>query len=171
MAVANTKKSFLATLQAYDGGIAKYLADQSLLISKVSTKCADIRTKLQGWEARQIAVDGAYAEWKRLREALVADKKATIVPYLRLLRRAIEAVYGPDDATLLEFGLTPRRVPVRTTESRLAAAKKAVATRLARHTLGPKARKAIKGTVPEATTTPPSEPTPPASNPGGAPTK
>jgi hypothetical protein len=51
----------------------------------------------------------------------------------------------------LDFGFPPPRKTVRTPEEKARAVAQALATREARHTKGPKARLAIKGTVPDAT--------------------
>jgi hypothetical protein len=65
---------------------------------------------------------------------------------------------------LAKFGLTPRQRPVTTPEVKVAAAVKAAATRAARHTMGPKEKAKIKGTVaPTAPATP--SPTAPALTP------
>jgi hypothetical protein len=70
---------------------------------------------------------------------------------------------------LADFGLTPRASAVRTPEQKIAAAAKARATRAARHTMGPKQKAAIKGTV--STTAPaPAGPTAPTLAPPSAPT-
>jgi hypothetical protein len=72
---------------------------------------------------------------------------------------------GQVDA-LSDFGLTGRKTPVVSPETRVAAANKAKATREARHTMGKKQKAAIKGTVaPTAPATTAPAPTPVATPP------
>jgi hypothetical protein len=71
-------------------------------------------------------------------------------------------LYGARSQTLLDFGITPAKVPVRTAASKVAAAAKGAATRLARHTMGTKQKAAIHGTVAPAAPVPPAAPAPAA---------
>ena len=93
-------------------------------------------------------VDTAKANWKDALKHL-ADVKAKVRPILGAYRSWVVATYGNAPAMLAYFGLTPAkaRTPL-TAEQKVAAVAKREATRAARHTLGPKQKKDIKGTVP-----------------------
>jgi hypothetical protein len=118
-----------------------------------------------------------------LRQAVDASKAATKAkieteraqaPSLRGVASAFEAyvraMFGNSPDTLAEFGLSPRkaRAPL-TAEQKTVAAKKRSATRAARHTVGSKARKAVKGSVKvTVTSTPLAEPLPIGAAPGAS---
>jgi hypothetical protein len=72
--------------------------------------------------------------------------------------------FGAGSQAALDFGFTPRKVAARTADSKAKAAALALATREARHTMGKKQKKSIKGTV-----VVPTAPADPATNvPAGA---
>jgi hypothetical protein len=144
-----------------------------------------------------VTVNQAIAELQQLidnRSASVAaratakDKVAaelaampTLVAFLNAFEALIRIMFANDTTSLADFGLTPRkqRAP-QTAKQKAAAAAKAKATRDARGTKGPKAKKAIHGNVTASivvtpmTTSPaqaPTAPAPaeaPAPSPGGA---
>jgi hypothetical protein len=80
-------------------------------------------------------------------------------PALRTLMAAFEsfvrATFGNSPDVLADFGLVPRKVrtPL-TVEQKATAAAKREATRTARHTKGPKQKKAVKGDVTGVVVTP-----------------
>jgi hypothetical protein len=79
-------------------------------------------------------------------------------PDLRLLKHFVLAQFGDSkdaSTTLADFGFQPRKTVKTTVAVKAEAAQKADATRTARHTMGPKARSKVKGTVAPATATPP----------------
>ena len=102
---------------------------------------------LQDMGSALSAVDTAKASWKDALKNL-DDVKAKVDPTLGAYRSWVLATYGNAPATLADFGLTPpkARTPM-TVEQKAAAGAKREATRAARHTLGPKQKKLIKGTV------------------------
>lgn len=114
--------------------------------------------------------DTAKANWKGALTDL-ADTQAKIAPTFKAYRSWVVATYGNAPATLADFGLTPpkARAPLTTDQQAVAVAKR-TATREARHTLGPKQKKDIKGTVPAtsstATATATAIPATPAPKPG-----
>jgi hypothetical protein len=100
------------------------------------------------------AVDTAKASWQSAISNL-GDTQAKVGPTLKAYRAWIVATYGNAPATLADFGLTPPKAPTpMTTEEKAAAIAKRTATRAARHTLGPKQKKAIKGAVSTPVTAP-----------------
>jgi hypothetical protein len=72
--------------------------------------------------------------------------------------------FGATSKEAHEFGYLPARVPVRSVETKLQAVLQSKATREARHTMGSRQRKEIKGVLPA-----PGEPAPPANNVSPAP--
>jgi hypothetical protein len=109
-------------------------------------------------------VDTAKASWKDALKGL-ADVKAKVNPVIGAYRSWINATHGNAPATLADFGMTPRKVPIPlTAEKKAVAVAKRAATRAARHTVGPKKNAGIKGNatvtvVTTATPAPPAKPT------------
>jgi hypothetical protein len=114
------------------------------------------------------AVSAARIAWL---EAAKAERKLNdeTKEFVSAFRQALLTLFGPEAGILADFDVSvrkPRTEPPLT--EKVQASAKAKATRAARHTLGPKQKRAIKG---EVHATPPAVPgpaTPPATN--GAPT-
>jgi hypothetical protein len=104
----------------------------------------------------------AKANWQNASKTYEAlDTKATIV--VHDLKQLVIGAFGATSSKLADFGFTPRKVTVLTPEEKAAAAAKRAATRKARNTMGPKAKLAVKGTVPATgTATTPATPATPA---------
>ena len=66
---------------------------------------------------------------------------------IRDLKALVIGAFGSESVKLADFGFKPRKVVARTPEQKAEAAAKAKATREARHTMGPKAKLAVKGAV------------------------
>ncbi len=79
------------------------------------------------------------------------NKKAIVV--LGDLRNLVMAVFGRDTPKLASFGFRPQKLPTLTPEQRSMAARKALATRKARRTMGKKQKAQIVGEVPTAAPT------------------
>jgi hypothetical protein len=78
---------------------------------------------------------------------------ATVDPLLRFLKAFVTGQFGDGESSasiLAEFGLSPRKVPVKSAETKAKAVVRSKATRVARGTMGPKARSKVKGVVPPA---------------------
>ena len=74
----------------------------------------------------------------------------SIDPVLRLLKMFVVAQFtdDPDAADKLgDFGYSPRKVATRTSAEKATAAEKAAATKVARHTMTPKQKAGIHGTL------------------------
>ncbi len=76
-------------------------------------------------------------------------------PFFDGLTQTVQAMFAGQVSTLGDFGLTGRKVPVVSPETRVAAAAKAKATRIARGTKGPKARLAVTAAPATEPATPP----------------
>ena len=91
-------------------------------------------------------------------DAMTALRKLQITngPTILALKDLLLAQFGAASQTLADFGLSPRKVRApMTVAQKAAAAAKRKATRAARGTTGPKAKLAIKGTVPAPVETAP----------------
>jgi hypothetical protein len=107
---------------------------------------ADLEKLVQSCIDSADAVAPAKAKWTAAVQASRALNKQ-VAPTLRGLRAYLVNTYGPTSTVLADFGFSPTKTVVKTTEVKAAAAEKAVATRKARNTLGKKQKKNIKGTT------------------------
>jgi hypothetical protein len=138
-----------ATDQHLIDGLKKHeQALASLFIDGVSAKTADIVAVLQ---ARGDAAKRTLATRATWQEAVLAERneRAKSKTLVSGLRQALKVAFANSPEALADFGLSPRKAAATTPEKRVAAAAKAKATRAARHTMGPKQKKAVKGTVPQ----------------------
>ena len=160
-------------------GIDKHLASTpSFVLDGVTHSLTDIRAALQKDIALTDAADKARADWLTSVDAQ-RNSHTTTNPILSGLKQYVNLQFGSTQAastTLADFGYTPRKPRVVAPKTKVAAAAKTLATRAARHTVGPKAKLAITGVVeppappahaPAAAA--PQTPTATASPPGGTP--
>jgi len=100
------------------------------------------------------AATQARATW--LKAVQVQDTShAQVDPVFRLFHNYCVAAFGDTTNaadTLADFGYQPRKPRSKNVATKNTTAQKALATRKARGTIGPVAKKAIKGTVPSAST-------------------
>ena len=128
-------------------GIQKHLATGQMQVAGGTFTAAQVIAELQQLVALRAAVDAARAA----ATAKVAAETAQ-APALRTFMSAIvpfvRTAFGSQADVLADFGLSPKkaRTPL-TVEQKAAAAAKRTATRAARGTTGPKAKKEIKGAV------------------------
>jgi len=117
-----------------------------------------LTTELQGYLDLYQAADDALKAYEKA--ILARDTQAPMIrPRFEDIRTAVKSAIGRKNPDLGKFGMTPAKTPAPlTAEQKVARAAKAIATRLARHTVGPKKKKAIKGLPPAAS--PPSPPVP-----------
>jgi hypothetical protein len=111
-----------------------------------------------------VTVDEAVAELQKLidlraattlAQATVRDKvqaergaMPALVAFMNAFEALIRLMFGADTASLADFGLKPRKRPgPKTATDKAVAAAKRKATRVARGTLGPKAKKAVHGNI------------------------
>jgi hypothetical protein len=152
-------------------GVDEHLASTaSLMLNGVAFTPATLKAVLQKGIDAANAADLARAAWqKTVADGRAAQAEASSV--LRALRGYLVAVHGGGAVDLLaDFGFKPpksTKVPVQTKAEAVA---KTAATRAARHTMGPKQKKNVKGTTsPAAASTPsalaPVSPAPSASAP------
>jgi hypothetical protein len=156
----NTSKLKKVEQQAADqkliDGLTKHAAFlPTVAIGSTSYKTADLIGTLQ---ARIDARDAAVSSRATWRAAVQAehDQRAKTQVQVSGLRQALQVAFAGSIDNLADFGLAPRKPLVVTPEAKVEATAKAKATRIARHTMGPKAKAKITGTVDTAPATPPS---------------
>ena len=98
--------------------------------------CLDTRTELA--KSRAQVKSNLAAKTKAEQARVAAD---------RALSAWVTTKFGAESQQALNFDFAPRRVATRTVETMAKAAAQAKATRDARHTMGKKQKKSIKGTV------------------------
>jgi hypothetical protein len=101
--------------------------------------------------------DGHLALYKAVHDLVInlkkgrADRDANepnTEVFIAQIRAAVANAYGEDSTEFADFGFAPRKKPVElTSEQKKLQVARAQATRAARHTLGSRARKAVKGVV------------------------
>jgi hypothetical protein len=157
----------LAGLQALIAGIQKHFPTGSLTVGNVVFTVAALVLLLQG---QVDAMTAQAADQKTADDALTALRELQTKngPTLQALKDLLIAQFGSASQTLADFGLEPRkaRAPM-TVAQKAAAAAKREATRAARGTKGPKAKLAIKGTVPAPVETAPPVPATAPTKPAG----
>jgi LPS O-antigen subunit length determinant protein (WzzB/FepE family) len=158
-----TKATALAGMQALIAGIQKHFPTGQLTVGNVVFTIAALVLLLQGqvdaMTSQATAQKTADDEMTTLRALQIKNG-----PTIQALKDLLLAQFGTSSQTLADFGLSPRKVRApMTVAQKAAAAAKREATRAARGTTGPKAKLAIKGTVPAPVeTAPPATVTTPA---------
>jgi hypothetical protein len=153
-----TKASLAEQIRGLIAGTQKHPQNGSLTFGGASYTDAALIQLLQGLATATASADSAKASWQdALKNA--GDAKAKVGPVIQAYRSWLVTTYGNAPALLADYGVTPRKVraPLDTAQQ-AAALEKRAATRAARHTMGTKQKKQIKGTVPAITTTPPAAP-------------
>ncbi len=132
---------------------------QTAVLEGASRTVAEMSAVIQSRLDSAQAVQTARAAWLAAVEEDRATKARTRA-YVAGVRQVLVAGFGGEIDTLAGFGLTPRTQHVRSPEEKVAVAAKGAATRAARHTMGPRQREKIRGTVPldEATAPDPDDP-------------
>lgn len=149
-----TKTTVVALAKQLVAGTEAHLANvgQLTLAGRTFTP-AELTTQLNRVVALRSDVDTAKATTK----AKLADEKASMPP-LRTLMSAlvayVKAAHAGEPDLLAAFGVHPKVRTPPTVEAKAAAAAKRASTRLARHTMGPVAKKEVKGDVTGVTVIP-----------------
>jgi hypothetical protein len=170
-----TRQNQLRQLMA---GIDKHLTNvTSVTLAGADVPLPQVKAQLQA----DVDASDASVQAKANLAAVVQRERnshANLEPTLRLFKSYVVSHFGDtNDASdvLSDFGLKPRPSPKTTVATKAEAAEKSKATREARHTMGPKQKAKIKGTVPAEqpsasstaapTSAPEPTPTPAASKP------
>jgi hypothetical protein len=175
----SAKKTNRSQQQAGDqkliDGLNKHAATiPFLVVGGASHPTADIIAAVQARLATAGAALSTRATWLSAVKA-DADERSKTKAFVSGVRQALQVAFAGSVDALADFGLKPRKPPAaRTPEEKAAAAAKAKATRLARHTMGPQQKKGVKGAVTGVVVTPvtalqPAAPPPAAPQPAAAP--
>jgi hypothetical protein len=129
--------------------VLKYFAGQTLMLDGVKVASADAVKTLQAYADALKAANAAHAQWADL---VVTARKLEpgATALVTQIEAYVRAVYGNANAILAEFGLSVRKRATRTVAAKVEQVERALATRVARHTAGPKEKAKIHGTVPTA---------------------
>ena len=156
----NNKKTLLTRVQNLIAGTQKRFSNvQTLLVGNVTYTPAQLVGLLQSLLDTLAAVNVAQAAYKAALKALL-DKKATVGPIIKAYISFLYGSFGDAPDPLMDFGLTPRKGHKLKVMEKAQAVEKVLATRTARHTMGSKQKKTVKGSVPTPPATPaPAQPT------------
>jgi hypothetical protein len=148
------KADSVARAKQLSAGVAKHLASTTQVVFTGGPFTpAQITEKLQAIVTLRADVDAAKAETR----VKIAAERADM-PSLRAFASALVAyvkvTFGGSPDVLADFGIIPKARAPLTVEAKAAAAAKRASTRAARHTKGPKQKKAVKGDVVGITVTP-----------------
>jgi len=159
-----TRNEQIAADRALIDGVQKFLSQiPSLYVGGQVMTPAEIvqilRNRIQAMLAAQAAEAARAAAVKTVNDEL--DQTAF---FEQSFRAVVHGMFSQCADSLAVFGLKPRKTPTESAETRAKAVEKALATRKARGTMGPKAKLKITGeTVPAAPSGPaPATPTVPA---------
>jgi hypothetical protein len=130
--IAGTRKHFSSTASLTFGGATSTPAQVESLLQTI----IDLRAAVEAAKADATAKVAA-------EEAERATHDGQMAAYVKLVKATFTA---PD--VLADFGLKPKKAPTPpSNEKQAEAIAKRAATRAARHTMGSKAKKKVKGTV------------------------
>jgi hypothetical protein len=154
--MANTNRPTVQVRNAqFVSGITKRLQGvSSLAIAGKTYTPAELVALFQSLDAKLAEVNTAEA---KLRDAWAAYRSLSkeIAPIIIGFRHALRNLFGAQSEVLSDFGLSAPKRSKPTVETQAAAVKKRLATREARHTMGPKQKAAITGApAPAAPSTP-----------------
>jgi hypothetical protein len=152
-----SKQYVIGRMQRLSAGLRQHLSGQLLTLAGQSVKVEDVLDELDGYVGQLNTTDAAHANWLAEVKATQVLEDGKINPRVAALENYLRSLYGASSQTLDSFGMTPRKVRARTVRAKAESAAKSAATRVARHTLGPRQKAAIHGVV-----APPSETAPPA---------
>jgi hypothetical protein len=149
-------------------GTQKHSPNGSLMLGGQSFTSQSLTQEFQSLGDALAKADAAKAYWLDTLKQL-DDTRARVVPLVGAYRGWLSVTYGNSTAILADYGLSPRKAPLPlTTEQQAAAVAKRAATRAARHTMGPRQKKVVKGNVTGVVLTPVTAP-PPVATPAAAP--
>jgi hypothetical protein len=156
-----SSKLLYAEIQKAIAGLEKHFAGQTLVLGGNSITTAALITEFTGLATQLSSVETARQSWLVQTKALDEAVTGTFNARLAALHRFVVNQFGLSGAELVDFGMKPRQTRKRTGQEIVETAQKSAATRTARHTTGPRQKKAIHGTAAAPVTTEPAAPTPP----------
>jgi hypothetical protein len=148
----------VSELQVFAAALVKFFGNQTLTINGSSFTPQQFKAKVDAYVALLESATAAKSAWSDQLTAL-DSAVSELDPLAARARGYVRDVYGLSSSKLSQFGLTPRKLPARSAAQQIVVNEKSAATRTARHTVGPKQKKAIHGTA--------STPLAPSVKPGG----
>jgi hypothetical protein len=144
------KGQVVVAAKQFIAGTTKHLAGVAQVTLLGGSLTPDqITSKLQALVDLRSGVDAAKAT-AMAKIANEAAQKPALLALMGALESFVKATFGSSPDVLADFGLAPKARAQVTVEAKAVAAAKRKATRAARHTMGPKQKKAITGVVPDA---------------------
>jgi hypothetical protein len=142
-----TKATLSQRIRGLIAGTQKHAPNGSLTLGSATYTAATLVQTLKSLADAFDAADSAKASWKDALKNLT-DTRAKVGPLLGDYQSWVRVTYRGTPSMLADFGVTPpkARTPL-TAGEKASAAVKAKATRVARHTMGSKQKKSVKGTV------------------------
>jgi len=166
MATTDNKASRQRRLRLVLEGIDKHFRDlNSFKLGGASIASGDLKGLIQ---SDIDASDATVQTRAKLREDVKVERDvhAKVNPVLRSFKFFVIAQFGETanaSTTLADFGFSPRKSTKKTVATKTVATEKTKATRTLRHTMGPKQKAKVKGTVPAPSASPGTPPKPTAS--------
>jgi hypothetical protein len=153
-----SRDTLIAELQKVIAGLKLHNAGQTLQLGGTAVKVDDLIAVFEAFIVQIAGVDAAHAAWLAKADAAKATETTQITPPLQGLKAWLTATLGSRSPTLVDYGLTPKKPIKRTVAAKAQTAEKSAATRVARHTLGPRQKAGIHGSVPPAPQSPSTKP-------------
>jgi hypothetical protein len=152
--IDKSKVSRQSRLRKVLSGMGKHFQNiTTLTIAQVDYAAADLEARIQKDIEASDATEQSKAAWQA-QVQLERNGSKQVDPLLRGIKQFVLLHWGDSkeaSSTLEDFGYAPRKPRTVKPNTQVTAAAKAIATRVARHTVGPKKRLQIKGTVPVPT--------------------
>ena len=159
--MANGKGTDIALAQRMLAGVKKHYASAgTMTFGSATFTPAEVEAFLQTFIDLRAEVEAAQA---LTRTKLMAEEAEGPILRSRMVTLAafVRVAHGNSPDVLADFGLEPRKVAAPPTiEKQAEAAAKRKATRAARHTMGKRQKKAVKGTLTTIVHAPGSPPSP-----------
>jgi hypothetical protein len=152
-------KALLTEMKALRAGLPNLpAAITQVTAGGQSSTIPQVEAEMDGYIATYQAesdAETALANAEQAREVMAV----TAVPRFEAIRGALKSMLGKKSPALATVGITPDKTPAPlTVEQKQVKVAKALATRKARGTMGPKQRAKIKGTVPASSPSPAVQP-------------
>ncbi len=168
----NKQKEAAGVKELIAGAEKRFQNTSSLAFGGATYTLPELTKLLTSYVGLIGGVDAAKVAYQEKLKVL-REQAPTARTTIRAFKAYVRATFGNSPDALADFGLKPHKAPLsKSVETKTAAVQKSQATRVARHTMGAKQRKAIKGTpaatahtgtaVPMPTTTVQNPPPPPA---------
>jgi len=125
---------------------AEYQPDDVFQLTTGAMTCTEVVAELNGFVSAAQTTDADYNAWRNAVEAERATE-LQVRPLRANLKSILAGRYGKGGNKMAQFGFTPAKPVVKTSQSKTAAAVKAKATREARGTRGRQQKKTITGNV------------------------